>query len=96
MALELGVPQDALMIDRNGIHTLQTCMNARAFMDDGNSVALITHEYHLPRAMMVCDLLGIDSIGVIAEQGYYPPQVLFIWRVRECFASLYAFLRLIL
>jgi SanA protein len=96
MALELGVPRDALVIDTNGINTIQTCMNASTLKQDDNSIALITHEYHLPRAMMVCDLLGIHSVGVIAEQRYYPPQALFFWQVREFFASIYAFLHLIL
>jgi SanA protein len=94
VALELGVPGEAMVIDTNGINTIQTCMNAKTLMEDKNSIALITHEYHLPRAMMICDLLGIESIGVIAEQNYVPPNVLFFRRMREFFASMYAYLLL--
>ncbi len=94
MAVDLGVPRDAITIDTKGTDTFQTCMNAGVHIEGEDSALLVTHEYHLPRAMMICDSLGIDPIGVIAEQGYYPPQVLFSWRVREYFASVYAFLRL--
>jgi SanA protein len=95
IAKEPGVPRGAIVVDTNGVNTYQTCLNAKSVIEDDETVILITHKNHLPRAMMICESLGVNSIGVIAEQGYYPPQVLFFWQVREYIATIYAYFRLL-
>jgi SanA protein len=90
-ALTLGVPDEALVLDPHGLRTYESCRRARDVYDVRRAV-LVTQEYHLPRALLLCDALEIDAVGVAAD----PPDRIYWgmpwWRTREIAATAAAWL----
>lgn len=62
----LGVPASQIVLDYAGFNTYDSCYRARAIFEVREAI-LVTHDYHLPRALMTCRGLGVQSIGVAAE-----------------------------
>jgi SanA protein len=69
-ALSLGVPDDAIVLDYAGRRTYDTCYRALNIFGIESAV-ITTQPYHLPRALFLCDRLGIDIQGVEVEQSRY-------------------------
>ena len=89
VAESLGVPSEAIVTDGLGTRTFTTC--ERAISTFGIEQALlITQDYHLPRALAICDGLGIDAVGVSADLRPYSPRALQYWETREIPATLVA------
>lgn len=88
-ALELGVPEDAIVMDFAGRRTYDTCYRAKTIFGL-NSAILVTQKYHLPRALFTCNGLGLSSTGVEADLREYHPRSLQFWTMRELPASLVA------
>jgi len=89
VAESLGVPAEAIVTDGLGTRTFTTC--ERAISTFGIEQALlITQDYHLPRALAICDGLGIDAVGVSADLRPYSPRALQYWETREIPATLVA------
>jgi SanA protein len=85
-ALLLGVPADALVLDYAGRRTYDTCYRAKAIFGVTQAI-LVTQTFHLPRALYLCNALGVQAVGVSADLRHYRwPSVLY-WNVRELFAS---------
>ena len=91
-ALSVGVPEEAIVLDYAGRRTYDTCYRARAIFGVQSAV-LVTQGFHLPRALFLCDMLGMDTIGVEATRCYWNGSP-FVWDVREQFATIAAFLDL--
>jgi vancomycin permeability regulator SanA len=68
--LELGVPADDIALDYAGFRTYDTCARARAIFGIEQAI-LITQRFHLPRALFLCSLQGIDSVGIAADRRRY-------------------------
>lgn len=85
-ALDLGVPDSALVLDSAGTSTYDTCYRARATFGVEQSL-LVTQDFHLPRALFLCDTLGIEATGVSADRRLYRERSLVFWSVREVFAT---------
>ncbi|WNM25154.1 YdcF family protein [Demequina capsici] len=61
-ALSLGVPEDALVLDPGGYDTR---LSARGAVEHGfSSVIVCSQEFHLPRAVWLCERAGLDAQGV--------------------------------
>lgn len=88
-ALSLGVPEDAIVLDFAGRRTYDTCYRARDIFGLSQAI-LVSQDYHLPRALMTCNGLGIKSVGVSADQQLYNSSSQRYWRVREIPATLVA------
>lgn len=73
LALDLGVPDEALVLDYAGFRTYDTCYRARDVFQVESAI-LVTQQFHLPRALLTCDGLGLHVVGVAADeqrpQGY--------------------------
>ncbi|MBN1963626.1 MAG: YdcF family protein [Anaerolineae bacterium] len=69
-AVANGVPEAAITLDRLGLRTYDTCYRARDVYH-ARQVVLVTQEYHLPRALFTCELLGLDAVGFSADQRTY-------------------------
>jgi len=69
-AVAEGVPSDDVTADRAGHRTYDTCYRARHVFDVRQAI-LVTQAFHLPRALMTCEGLGIDAVGAIADQRPY-------------------------
>ena len=89
-ALGLGVPDDAIVLDYAGRRTYDTCYRARVIFGI-DSALLVTQQFHLPRALFLCNALGIQAFGVDADNYWYWPPLMLIWNVREQLATVGAF-----
>ena len=83
-ALSLGVPESALVLDYAGRSTYDTCYRARAIFGLSRAV-LVTQNFHLPRALFICQALGIQAVGVSADRHNYG-LALWRWNLRETLA----------
>lgn len=81
-AIELGVPENDIVLDYAGRRTYDTCYRA-IHIFGVNDALLVTQDYHLPRALITCRGLGLDASGVIADQRDYHPISFTRWRIRE-------------
>jgi SanA protein len=91
-ALSVGVPAEAIVLDYAGRRTYDTCYRAKAIFGV-ESALLVTQGFHLPRALFLCNMLGMDTLGVEAIHCYWNGSP-FVWDVREQFATVAAFLDL--
>jgi SanA protein len=91
-ALSIGVPDEAIVLDYAGRRTYDTCYRAKAIFGVENAL-LVTQGFHLPRAIFLCNMLGMDTLGVEAIHCYWNGSP-FVWDVREQFATVAAFLDL--
>jgi SanA protein len=89
-ALQLGVPDEAIVLDYAGRRTYDTCYRAQAIFDVKEAV-LVTQSFHLPRALLTCNLLGVKAVGVAADQRVHELKQLVYWNLRELPATLTAF-----
>jgi SanA protein len=90
-ALSLGVPDQAIVLDYAGRRSYDTCYRAKAIFGVQQAL-LVTQNFHLPRALYLCNALGIQADGVSADLHPYRRSVQFIWNLRELPASLTAIL----
>ncbi len=88
-AVELGIPEEDIVLDYAGRRTYDTCYRARSIFGLSNAV-LVTQRYHLPRAIFTCRGLGLDAQGVMADLREYSDHSLWFWNLRELPASLVA------
>jgi SanA protein len=87
LALDLGVPAEDILIDTSGSRSLHTCQ--RAYQVFGIEHALlISQRFHLPRALALCDAIGISADGVVSD--LRPYRASFLWELREIPATLRA------
>ncbi len=88
-ALSLGVPEEALALDHAGRRTYDTCYRAKVIFGVTEAI-LVTQGFHLPRALYLCNHLGIEGVGVPADRQYYRKLSRLFWNLRELPATLSA------
>ncbi len=88
-ALELGVPEEVIVLDYAGRRTYDTCYRAKNIFGLQQAI-LVTQRYHLPRALLTCNGIGLQADGVRADQRIYHSRSMSYWRMREIPASLVA------
>ncbi len=71
--VELGVPAEAVYVDHAGYDTYASMYRA-ANVFGAHSVMVVTQAYHLYRALMIGNMLGMSTIGVAADKGSYDNQ----------------------
>ena len=89
-ALALGVPHEDIVLDYAGRRTYDTCFRARTIFGVTKAI-LVTQNFHLPRALFLCNVLGVDGTGVAADNFTYRKRSLFYWNLRELPATVTAF-----
>jgi SanA protein len=90
-AISLGVPKQDIVLDYAGRRTYDTCYRAKSIFGL-ESALLVTQKFHLPRALFLCNVLGVKATGVEANNNYYLKRTRFFWNVREQFATFTAFM----
>jgi len=90
-ALSLGVPDEAIVLDYAGRRTYDTCYRAKAIFGVERAI-LVTQGFHLPRALFTCNALGLEAVGVEANNYYYRKLSRAYWQARELFATFGAFM----
>ncbi|GHH72381.1 SanA/YdcF family protein [Promicromonospora soli] len=83
---DLGVPDDAIALDREGFNTTATCRRAYDLYDARTAV-VVTQGYHLRRALYSCVEAGLDAVGVGVSAASVTPVRAAWWHVRELPAS---------
>lgn len=89
-AILLGVPDQAISVDYAGQRTYDSCYRAKAVFGL-TDVLLVTQRFHLPRALFLCNGLGLDALGVEANNHRYWSGSMFLWNIREQLATVGAF-----
>lgn len=62
---ERALPEDAIAMDFAGRRTYDTCARAKEVFEL-SEVVLVSQGYHLPRAIFLCNELGVEAKGVSA------------------------------
>lgn len=75
----LGIPAEDVIRDYAGRRTYDTCIRAHEVWGIEEAL-LITQGYHLPRALLTCTHLGIESVGYSATRQPYIKEVYFKFR----------------
>ncbi|MCC6146893.1 MAG: YdcF family protein [Anaerolineaceae bacterium] len=88
-AIKLGIPEKDIVLDYAGLRTYDTCYRAKEIFGLSEAV-LVTQHFHLPRAVFICNNLGVKAVGAIADQRQYTPHTHQYWKLREIIASFVA------
>jgi len=86
-ALELGVPDEDIVLDFAGRRTYDTCYRAKDIFGLEGAI-VVTQDFHLPRALYTCNQLGVESTGVEADRRVYSRRSMLYWKLRELGATL--------
>ena len=87
-AVALGVPPGDVILDYAGRRTYDSCYRALHIFQVPDAI-LVTQRFHLPRALMIANGLGLDAVGVAADQRPYARMRWYAFR--EMLATLVAF-----
>jgi SanA protein len=74
-AIELGADEESIATDADGHRTYDSCVNAKTQFHAA-SVIVVSQRYHLPRAIYLCQGVGLDTQGLAADHSEYQNQ----WR----------------
>jgi vancomycin permeability regulator SanA len=85
-ALEMGLPEDAILLDDAGLDTYASCYRAQ-HLYGATDVVLVTQEFHLPRALFICEALGLNAEGVSSDRRTYRRSSVAFWNFREVLAT---------
>jgi SanA protein len=85
-AIKLGVPEKDIVMDYAGIRTYDTCYRAIHIFGVKDAL-LITQQFHLPRALYLCRMIGMQTNGVVADLHNYSRGAYSFWQIRESVAS---------
>lgn len=88
-ALDLGVPNEVIVLDYAGRRTYDTCYRAKHIFQVDSAI-LVTQSFHLPRALFLCNWFDIESTGVEANNHYFLKRSRAYWNTRELFANFQA------
>ncbi len=89
-AISLGVPDKDIVLDYAGRRTYDSCYRASVIFGV-EKVIVVTQNYHLHRAIVLCQAMEIETFGVAADESNYPRSRYIMWRFREVLASIAAF-----
>lgn len=87
--IALEVPEKHIYVDPHGYRTYESCKRAIQTFHVTQAI-IVTQRFHLPRALFLCNELGIQSFGVSADLQKYQKQNYF--EFREFFATIKAFI----
>ncbi len=82
LAIEAGIPPEAILIDAGGIDTRTSCIRARENFGF-DYLILVTQRFHLPRALYLCQVTGLGAQGVTADLPGYTPNGWLAMQLRE-------------
>ena len=90
-AIAQGVPEEAIAFDYAGRRTYDSCWRAKHVFGL-SQVVLVTQRFHLPRAIYLCQSLGLDAVGVAADRRHYRLGTRIWFALRESLARVRAWL----
>lgn len=69
--VDAGVPSKDIFMDHAGFNTYDSMYRARDIFSVKKAI-VITQEYHLYRALYICEKLGLEAYGSMAHPYVYP------------------------
>ena len=81
-ALDLGVPDDVIVLDYAGRRTYDSCYRAKEIFGVNDAI-LVTQHFHLIRALFLCRHLGLEAVGVEADNIQFRRGSILFWNIRE-------------
>ena len=81
-AIAQGVPAADIQPDYGGRRTYDSCYRARDIFHVKSAI-IVTQAFHLPRALFLCDQLGVQAVGVAADRNRYDPRSIAWSETRE-------------
>jgi len=81
-AVQMGVPEQDIVLDFAGRRTYDTCYRARYIFKVDQAI-LVTQGFHMPRALITCSNLGVEASGVISTVRQYRRSSYAYWYFRE-------------
>lgn len=81
-AMQLGVPQEDIVLDYAGRRTYDSCYRAKEIFQV-DQLVVVTQRFHLDRALYLCDGLGISAVGLVADRHTYASPYRQWWQLRE-------------
>lgn len=88
LAIKNGVAKEDIIIDGKGYRTYESCKRAVDVFNIKEAV-VVTQRFHLPRALFLCNKLGMEASGFTADRQTYQKADFFYYR--ELLASVKAF-----
>ncbi|MFA6100288.1 MAG: ElyC/SanA/YdcF family protein [Patescibacteria group bacterium] len=89
MLVQSGVPDSNILVDGQGYRTFESCVRAKKDFNITKAI-IVTQNFHLPRALYLCNKLGVQSVGVSADLHSYRN---IVWMtVRDWLASFKAWI----
>lgn len=82
-AEQRGLPREDMVLDYAGRRTYDSCYRAGTIFGVDRAV-LVTQAFHLPRALYTCERLGLQVVGIEADQRQYIRSAWY--QMRELFA----------
>jgi vancomycin permeability regulator SanA len=86
LALKLGIPYNAIVLDYAGRRSYDTCYRARAIFQVDQAI-LVTQAFHMPRVIYTCNSLGVEAVGVESDLRIYRKSSVLYWNARELLAT---------
>ena len=86
--IELGVPEDYIMLDYAGVRTLDSVFRAKKVFGL-DRVIVVSQQFHCERALYLADAVDLEATGFCAEDA--PDSHSLMMRGRETLARLMAF-----
>ena len=83
-AVRLGVPEQDIVLDYAGRRTYDSCYRAREIFGVERAV-VVTQRFHAPRALYLCEALGVDAVAAISDRQAYSSRRV-TWETREYLA----------
>lgn len=84
-----GIPEANILVDGQGYRTFESCARAKKDFNITQAI-IVTQNFHLPRALYLCNQLGVQSVGVSADLHSYRN---IVWMtVRDWLASFKAWI----
>ena len=91
-AIALEIPEQAILLDRDGISTLDSCVTIKEKYAP-EQVLIVSQFFHLPRAIMLQTSLGIKAIGIQAKTYHFSLYKKAYWYSRELLSIPYNLLK---
>lgn len=68
--IDAGVPSEDIFMDHAGFSTYESMVRAKEVFGVSKLI-VVTQEYHMYRALFICDQLGMQALGVHADPRLY-------------------------
>lgn len=81
--IDAGIPSENIFMDHAGFSTYESMYRAKEIFGT-QKIVLVTQEYHMYRALFICNSLGIEALGSPADPRVYAGA--FMRNVREWIA----------